>query len=123
MFPADLPEAWRELALQQRDLGADPQARTLEWCADTLEGSLQDGEDELLNLQEAGAISGYSRRHLGRLMKAGAIPNSGTPDSPRLLRSDLPRKPGHGIAPPRPEAASSIVQVARVIATSSPWKK
>ncbi len=116
MFPADLPEAWRELALQQRDLGADPQARTLEWCADTLAGSLQKCDEELLNLQEAAVISGYSQRHLRRLMKAGAVPNSGTPSSPRLLRSDLPRKPGHGLAPPRPDAASSIVQVARVIA-------
>ena len=37
MFPADLPDEWRALALQQRDLGAEPQARTLEWCADRLE--------------------------------------------------------------------------------------
>ena len=36
MLPADLPEAWRTMALQQRDLGAEAQARTLESCADTL---------------------------------------------------------------------------------------
>ena len=34
--PADLPDQWRELAAQQRRLGADSQARILDFCADEL---------------------------------------------------------------------------------------
>lgn len=34
---ADLPDEWRDLAGQQRELGQDAQACTLEWCAEELE--------------------------------------------------------------------------------------
>ena len=37
MTPQTLPSRWRELAEQQRKLGADSQAHTLEYCADELE--------------------------------------------------------------------------------------
>ena len=90
MFPADLPDAWRELALQQRDLGAEPQARTLEWCANTLAGSLQDDDEELLNrVQEAADVSGFSADHLGRLVRTGRIRNRGRHGAPRIARGDL----------------------------------
>lgn len=39
------------LAEQQRRLGAEPQARTLEYCADALWSVLRANDDELLTLR------------------------------------------------------------------------
>jgi hypothetical protein len=115
--PADLPAEWRTQAEGLRHYGTDAQAVAVDRCANRLEEAFRQMEDEHLTLGAAAEISGYTERHLRRLMDDGTIPNSGTPNSPRLRRYDLPRKPGHGIAPPRPEVAFSIVQVARAIAT------
>jgi len=57
-------------------------------------------EDTPLNLQQAAEESGYSADHLGRLVKDGEIPNAGRTKAPRILRKDLPRKPGVGLTPP-----------------------
>ena len=48
-WSTNLPDEWRALALQQRDLGADPQARTLEWCADRLEWRVEAVAQSLLS--------------------------------------------------------------------------
>src|SRR3954468_10313991 len=90
--PADLPETWRALAMQQRNLGADAQARTLEWCADQLTTAMLQKADELLSLHRAAQESGYSVDHLGRLVREGRIPNSGRKAKPLIRRKDLPRK-------------------------------
>ena len=108
---------WREKATVFRDHAEEPLARAYDLCAEELDNSLAQVEEETLTLRQASAETGYSQRHLGQLMKDGTIPNSGTAESPRLIRSHLPRKPGHGIAQHGPEAASSITQVARAIAT------
>ncbi len=89
----------------------------LEACAQDLEEARRIWETEPLTLQDAAVDTGYSQRHLGRLLENGTIPNSGTSESPRLIRSHLPQKPGHAIARHGPEAASLITQVARAIAT------
>jgi len=47
--PADLPDQWRELAAQQRRLGADSQARILDFCADELAAAFARAADELLS--------------------------------------------------------------------------
>ena len=90
--PADLPELWRTLAAQQRRLGADAQARTLEYCADELTATLTRARDELLSLRRAARESGYSVDHIGRLLREGKIPNSGRKSKPLIRRKDLPRK-------------------------------
>jgi hypothetical protein len=48
-----------------------------------------------LSLTAAAQESGYSAGHLGREVKAGRIPNAGRENAPRILRRDLPRKPGN----------------------------
>src|SRR5689334_2002176 len=50
---------------------------------------------ELLSLTDAAERSGYSREHLGRLVRAGRIPNAGRPNAPKIRIVDLPRKPGY----------------------------
>ena len=92
-WSTDLSAEWRELALQQRDLGAEPQARTLEWCADRLEEHSREWETEPLTLEEAAGDSGYSADHLGRLVREGKIPNAGRANAPRIARRELLTKP------------------------------
>jgi len=120
-WPNDLSLEWRELALQQRDLGAEPQARTLEWCADELEEHFRAWRSELLTLEEASEESGYSRDHLGRLLSDGVIPNAGEPYGPHIRRQDLPRKPGHQVehrTSRLDDPVPSRVQVARSVVNS-----
>ena len=90
--PAELPEEWRALAAQQRRLGADSQARILEFCADELAAALLRAGDELLSLSRAAQESGYSADHLSRMVREGRIPNSGRRSKPLIRRKDLPVK-------------------------------
>lgn len=99
-IPTELPENWRALAQQQRSLGADAQARTLEWCADQLAASLRRRDEEVLSLQRAAQESGYSTDHLGRLLREGKIPNSGRKSKPMIRRIDLPHKCSEGKGKP-----------------------
>jgi hypothetical protein len=104
--PADLPELWRTLAAQQRRLGADAQARTLEYCADELTATLMRAGDELLSLQRAARESGYSVDHIGRLLREGKIPNSGRKSKPLIRRKDLPWKAEK--TPAKPPQSGSV---------------
>ena len=90
--PAELPNDWRALAAQQRRLGADAQARILEFCADELAAALMRAGDELLSLSRAAQESGYSADHLSRMVREGRIPNSGRKAKPLIRRKDLPQK-------------------------------
>ena len=90
--PADLPDQWRALAKQLRRLGADAQARMLDFCADDLTASFARAGDELLSLRSAAQESGYSADHLARLLREGKIPNSGRKAKPLIRRRDLPQK-------------------------------
>jgi hypothetical protein len=92
--PTDLPDLWRALAVQQRSLGAEAQARTLEFCADHLTATVLHMTDELLSLHSAAQESGYNVDHLGRLLREGKIPNSGRKAKPLIRRRDLPAKTG-----------------------------
>ncbi len=94
--PADLPAAFREIAADAREYTADERAAAI-W--------------------ERAAESGYSRDHLRRLIDEGTIPDaSGVDGSRAILRKDLPRKPGHGVAAVCPTVTSSRVQAARAVA-------
>ena len=50
-----------------------------------------DAED-ILTLTEASTRSGYSRGHVGRLVRQGTLPNAGRRNAPRIRASDLPVK-------------------------------
>jgi hypothetical protein len=62
-------------------------------CSEELEAAVREGEDDLLDLQEAATESGYSADHLSRLLRAGKLPQAGKRNAPKIRRRDLPRKP------------------------------
>ena len=102
-FECMSPEVFRKKWIARRDeyhgLGVQIDGAML--C----DAVLSDFEDVLqhdpvlLNLTEAAKRSGFSRGHLGRLVRQGRIPNAGRPNAPRILLSDLPIRLGH--LPPR----------------------
>ena len=98
MTPLDLASDWRSKAAEWRTLAAEGQAATLEACATELEEWWRIREAEPLTLQEAAVESGYSYDYLQHMV-GGVIPNMGEKGSPRVRRSDLPRKPGRGHTP------------------------
>ncbi len=65
--------------------------------------------------------SGYSRAHLGRLVRAGRIPNAGRPNAPKIRVADLPRKAGYLLpdARPRDIEDTSTRHIVRSIVTLS----
>src|SRR5581483_11980447 len=110
-----LVSRWRERAGALRTWGgSEGAARAWETAAAELEAALRAARDELLTLEAAATESGYSADHLGRLLRAGKLPNAGRPHAPRIRRGDLPRKPG-GLPQPvigcisRTQIARSVV--------------
>ncbi len=117
-YPADLPAAFKEVAAIAREYAADERAAAIwERAAEMVEESLRRSGLELLTLPQAEAESGYSRDHLRRLIDEGTIPDASAVDGSRsILRKDLPRKPGHGVAHAHPTVPSSRLQAARAVA-------
>ncbi len=116
--PADLPAAFKGIAAIAREYAADERAAAIwERAAEMAEQSLRQSGLERLTLPQAEQESGYSRDHLRRLIDEGTIPDaSATDGSKAILRKDLPKKPGHGLATVRPGVPSSRVQAARAVA-------
>jgi len=87
-----LPADWRKQAKSLRRYGGETPATAIERCADDLEATLVERDETTFSLVEASRESGYSRDHLGRLVREGKIPNAGRPNAPRIALKDLPRK-------------------------------
>jgi len=111
---SDLPGHWRHRA-SDLEAFAPAAAAAFREAAETLEATLMRAADELLNLEQAAVVSGFSADHLGRLVRDGRIPNRGRPNAPRVRRGDLPKKAG---AVPLPIARSSSQFSVRRIAES-----
>jgi hypothetical protein len=90
-------------ARELRDaFGDDGRARALEWATQQIEAALRHNDDQLLNLDEAARLSGYSEDHLARLVRERKIPDarpSGARGRLRLRRGDVPVKPGRRYTP------------------------
>jgi hypothetical protein len=86
-----------------------------------LENLRRVSEGETLSLTAAAERSGYSREHLGRLVRAGRIPNAGRPNAPKIRIVDLPRKPGYLLRGACQDdiTATSTRQIVRSIVTLS----
>ena len=81
------------------------QSKGVKWCAEKLEQALQEQANQLLNLQEAADLSGYSADHLGLMVRDVDIPNAGRPGAPKIRLKDLPRKANKNL----PEVATEPV--------------
>ena len=112
----ELVDSFRETASYLQEHGAEQAACAWEKAAEKLENVLGEARTEALTLEEAEAESGYSRSHLRRLIRDGVVPNSGTENRPKILRKNLPRKPGHGVRQDGSRDVFCRTQVARVIA-------
>lgn len=87
-----LLDAWLRQAEALRRYGGGNLAVVLERCADELEATVRERDETTLTLTDAARESGYTREHLGRLVRDGKIPNAGRPGAPRIARRHLPRK-------------------------------
>jgi hypothetical protein len=72
-------------------------------------------DNEAITLQEASVWSGYSSRHIGRLIREGKLDNVGRPNAPRVRRGQLPMKPGRLTSARDPFILKSKAQIARSI--------
>lgn len=93
---AELAQRWREEAETLRCYGAERLATAAERHADELEAAAGAARIEAVTLEEAAQIGGYSYSHLQHLVAEDTIPNVGEKGDPRIRRSDVPVKPGHG---------------------------
>ena len=113
-----LPADWRGKAKSLRRYGSETAALVLDLCAEDLETTIRERDQTTLSLVEAARESGYSREHLGRLVRDGKIPNAGRPNAPRIARRHLPRKaPVHAplAEEPRPRERSNAQIVQSII--------
>jgi hypothetical protein len=96
---AGLASAWRgEAEGLRRRYGLEQLASLCEVHAAELEDALARSTGRLLTLKEGSAESGYSVAHLRVLLASGALPQAGRRGAPRLLSTDLPRKPERQLA-------------------------
>ena len=113
---AELPALWRSRAEQCREIGDERGALMYARLADELEATLA-RQDELLTLTAAAARSGYGADSLRRMIRRGALRDYGRRHAPRVLASELPRKPG--VTPAAltlgPGGRTSRAQIARAV--------
>ena len=58
-----------------------------------LQNTLREEPMQLLNLTQASEFCGYSRQHLGQLVRSGHLHNYGRPLAPKVRGAELPKKP------------------------------
>lgn len=105
---------WRATAETLKAHGAKSRAKLVQHLSDRLLEAACRSTEEVLTLAEAAAESGYTAAHLGKLIAKREIPNAGKKRSPRLRRSDLPKKPKLAAVTPRRQLhRTSRHQVAR----------
>ena len=118
-LPAWVQAYTQELRINAEDRAGlwphDPLVPTLLAVADEIEARALAHALEELTLRDAAEESGYTRSHLKRLLRDQAIPNAGE-GAPRLLRTQLPKKPSQRDAPPLPCSPLTSTQASRAIA-------
>ena len=91
---SELASAWRERA-EHLERYAPEVANAIRECTVELEQLARAVELAEVTPTEAMALTGYSDRALGEMIKESKLPNYGNRRRPRLKLVDLPRKPGH----------------------------
>jgi hypothetical protein len=114
-----LADQWRTDARLLLAYGDDRGAGVCDLHAAQVKQAWDAWQDEALTLDQSAQESGYTSDHLGKLVCAGSIPNAGRPNSPRIRRGHLPRKPGHMDAHCHTAPVDCREQIARSVADSS----
>ena len=73
-------------------------AKLIEEILVDLEPVVNGAGAETHTIAQAAKLSGYSEDHIRRLIRTGKLRNVGKPGAPRVLASELPRKPGVRVA-------------------------
>ena len=105
MTPDAFARKWTSRRDEFRTLGVQVDGARI--CDDVLSDFadvVRNESDVVLSLKQAAAHSGYSKGHLGRLVRQGIIPNAGKPQAPRIRTADLPARPRAVVAERRPKA-------------------
>jgi hypothetical protein len=104
-----LVATWRaEAESLRRRYGLEQLAHLCETHAAELEEALARSAGRLLTLREGSVESGYSVAHLRVLLASGALTQAGRRGAPRLLSSELPRKPERQVEGPAADPGSSF---------------
>ena len=90
----DLAGKWLEEAETLERYRDERGASLCRMHAAEVRASLANQESEVLTLAQASGESGYSKDHLRHLISDGTIPDAGRKNAPRIIRRDLPVKPG-----------------------------
>lgn len=117
LCPRALADEWSSKAEHLRELGADSQAQTMEWCARELVNAWDAWQNEELGPAAAAKECGYTSDHLRRLIRDGKLRNVGTHSAVCVRRRDLPRKP-HASVSTYTGPLSLREQIARSIVSS-----
>jgi hypothetical protein len=83
-------------------------AKLIEEILVDLEPVVNGAGTETHTIAQAEARSGYGQDHIRRLIRTGKLRNVGKPGAPRVLASELPRKPGVRVADADGEKYSPI---------------
>lgn len=94
--PHALPALWRARADALDQYASTAAATTCRTLAEELELALRAEDNDTVTLAEAEKIGGFTADWLSRLIRQGKIENLGKRGAPRIRRSDIPYRPGHG---------------------------
>lgn len=89
----ELSAKWKDIATLLERFSASAQAAAIRQCAVELDVAIREEEDRLLSLSDASDLSGYSRDHLSRMIRAGVLPNAGRKGKPLVRLRDVPVRP------------------------------
>ncbi|MDB4882889.1 MAG: hypothetical protein JWL95_1655 [Gemmatimonadetes bacterium] len=119
---AELTAKWQERLTEWRSLGVRIDGEKV--AAEVLEDLRALVDDDVVTLQEASRIGGYSVDHLQRMVAAQTITNVGRKHAPRMRRADVPTKPGHR-APllPGPQALDQLSPRRRIVADAQAHRR
>ena len=106
-----LVSSWLKEAERLDTIGCEGHAKLSRAYAEQLEARVEGIAEQLLTLEEASALSGFSKDHLGRMTRDGKLVNRGRKGAPRIRRGDLTAKRPLSVTAQTPHvSAEQIVQ-------------
>jgi len=95
-LPSDLLQLWQQRADYLHQFGDPNSARLWRTAAVELERALTAFGEQMLTVTDAAQVTGYTPDYIRKQIAAGALPNAGRKNAPRVRRADLKTKPQSG---------------------------